>query len=516
MNLARSWRPKTFDEIVGQELTIRILKNSLYRNQLFPVYLLSGQRGSGKTTTGRVFAAAINCERRADFTRDPQGIILPCLSCQSCRAMAAGSHPDFIEIDAASHTGVDNVRTLIESSSYMPLMGTQKIYLIDEAHMLSKAAFNAFLKILEEPSAHVLFMLATTDAHKVIDTVKSRCFQLFFDPLTVAVLIKHLEAICVQENITYDLQGLTLVAQKSEGSVRDAINTLERIRLATSSLTVSAVTSVLGVVDSQYIIHIIQQVVTGKLPVLLEIIQNKRFKEYAASDMYDQLRAVIRECIWQSQGLSQGLAEYADSIMPLAKQVSVQQWVAYWQLLYDKEIAFTKASAQHDILQLIIIKMTTLQTRTSDVSVAPVSIDPKPPVKAPEVPVVSSTPWDAFLHVLATGNPLLLSLFKQGKAHLHGDIVRVEFPHKLQFFKEKFTETSTQWLPLLQKSYGKPVTCEPVFMTEGPVVSAPEVKRPVPSTLTKELVMTKKIYTGETVDMITRVFPGTIEEIKES
>ncbi len=180
LNLARKWRSKNFNEIVGQDLPVRMLKNSLYREQFFPVYLFSGQRGCGKTTTARVFAMALNCALLKSFQQEPQTIILPCLQCESCIVALSGKHPDFIEIDAASHTGVDNVRQIVEAASYLPVLGSKKIYLIDEAHMLSKAAFNALLKILEEPPRSTLFILATTDLHKIIDTVQSRCFQLFF------------------------------------------------------------------------------------------------------------------------------------------------------------------------------------------------------------------------------------------------------------------------------------------------------------------------------------------------
>ena len=192
LNLARKLRPKNFDQIVGQSLSVRILKNGLYLNTFFPVYLFSGQRGCGKTTSARVFAAAINCQKLSDFQGNPKQPI-PCYECNSCINMVAGKHPDFIEIDAASHTGVDNVRQIIESSSFMPLMGRKKIYLIDEAHMLSKAAFNAFLKILEEPPATVLFILATTDIQRIIDTVRSRCFQIFFSSIAEVDLVNYLE-----------------------------------------------------------------------------------------------------------------------------------------------------------------------------------------------------------------------------------------------------------------------------------------------------------------------------------
>src|SRR4029079_7469323 len=142
------------------------------------------------------------------FAQRPQGMTFPCGLCISCEAMKQGKHPDFIEIDAASHTGVDNVRHIIEATSFLPQIGRKKIYLIDEAHMLSKAAFNAFLKILEEPPASVIFILATTDAQKIIDTVKSRCFQLFFTPIDETSLSNHLAAICKAENIQFESSGL--------------------------------------------------------------------------------------------------------------------------------------------------------------------------------------------------------------------------------------------------------------------------------------------------------------------
>ncbi len=146
VHLARKWRSKNFNELVGQDLSVRLLKNSLFKKAFFPAYLFSGLRGSGKTSMGRIFAAAVNCQQLDDFIQAPQTIILPCGTCISCKALFAGQHPDFIEIDAASHTGVDNMRLIIESASMLPTLARKKIYLIDEAHMLSKAAFNAALK----------------------------------------------------------------------------------------------------------------------------------------------------------------------------------------------------------------------------------------------------------------------------------------------------------------------------------------------------------------------------------
>ena len=187
LNLTRKWRSQDFESIIGQSLAVKMLKNSLYAGHYFPVYLFAGQRGCGKTTTARVFARAINCQQLSEFQKQPKKISVPCGTCDSCVAMAQGRHQDFIEIDAASHTGVDNMRSIIEAASFLPLMGKKKVYLIDEAHMLSKAAFNALLKILEEPPSSALFILATTDPDKIIETVRSRCFRLFFQPISTSV-----------------------------------------------------------------------------------------------------------------------------------------------------------------------------------------------------------------------------------------------------------------------------------------------------------------------------------------
>ena len=203
LNLARKWRPENFDQIIGQDIPIRMLKNGLYLKKFFPVYLFAGQRGCGKTTSARVFGAAINCENLELFQKNPKENSLPCLKCNSCQSMLQANHPDFIEIDAASHTGVENVRNILEACSYMPIFGRKKIYLIDEAHMLSKAAFNAFLKILEEPPSSVLFILATTELQKFPQTVLSRCFQIAFKAVDNNSIKKRLKR--GQSQIAYNL-----------------------------------------------------------------------------------------------------------------------------------------------------------------------------------------------------------------------------------------------------------------------------------------------------------------------
>jgi DNA polymerase-3 subunit gamma/tau len=231
LNLARKWRSKKFDELVGQDIIIKLLKNSLYKNIIFPAYLLAGIKGTGKTTIARIFSTALNCFNLKKFQEDPLNHYIPCLKCDSCISMHLNNHPDFIEIDAASNTGVDNIRSIIETVSFIPLIGKYKIYLIDEAHMLSKSAFNALLKILEEPNVDAVFILATTEYNKIIETVRSRCFQLIFEPLEIEDIKNQLQKICDNENIKYEIEALNIIAQESQGSLRDGINLLEKIRL---------------------------------------------------------------------------------------------------------------------------------------------------------------------------------------------------------------------------------------------------------------------------------------------
>src|SRR5579872_4897129 len=293
LNLARKWRSQRFDDIVGQELCVRMLKNSLYKGQFFPVYLLCGQRGCGKTTTARVFAAAVNCQKLSLFQSNPQLNQLPCLACDSCVAMMTGTHPDFIEMDAASHTGVDHVRQIIEAASLLPLLGRKKIYLIDEAHMLSKAAFNALLKILEEPPMSVLFILATTDAQKIIETVRSRCFQLFFKPIETASLYNHLMHVCEQENIKFVEDGLYTIIRESEGSARDALNLLEQVRFSSSVVSKQNVLAVLGHVDDAHIIKLLEIVLSKSPHDFIQYLHDISFESVSAEFIWNRLIDVV-------------------------------------------------------------------------------------------------------------------------------------------------------------------------------------------------------------------------------
>jgi DNA polymerase-3 subunit gamma/tau len=244
--LARKYRPQTFDTVVAQEHVTRTLRNAVKNNKIGSGYLFCGPRGTGKTTVARLLAKAINCKQGPTDT--------PCGVCDACREIAAGTSMDVLEIDAASNTGVDDIRQLRENVRYMPSSGEKRIYIVDEVHRLSGSAFDALLKTLEEPPAHVVFMFATTEPLKVPDTILSRTQRFDFRRVSIADLAGHLKNICDQEKIAAEEAALLLIARKGDGSVRDSLSLLDQVAAyAGEKITEQDVVNALGLVDRQFL-----------------------------------------------------------------------------------------------------------------------------------------------------------------------------------------------------------------------------------------------------------------------
>lgn len=241
--LYRKYRPTNFDEVVGQTHIIQTLKNAIVQNRIAHAYLFCGPRGTGKTSIAKIFAKTLNCTNSQDA---------PCGVCENCKMAANGSHPDIIEIDAASNNGVDEVRNLIDKVKYAPMQGKYKIYIIDEVHMMTSGAFNALLKTIEEPPTHVIFIFATTEPNKVLPTIISRCQRFDFNKVSMHDIKYRLSVVCKNEGIEIDENGLTLIAQLADGGMRDALSILDQcVAYCSSHIDVNDIRKIYGVVTSE-------------------------------------------------------------------------------------------------------------------------------------------------------------------------------------------------------------------------------------------------------------------------
>ncbi|MCQ8894944.1 DNA polymerase III subunit gamma/tau [Limnobacter humi] len=283
--LARKWRPRDFDSLVGQDHVVRALSHALENQRLHHAYLFTGTRGVGKTTIARILARAVNCERGISKN--------PCGQCQACLEISQGRFVDLLEVDAATNTRVDEMRALLENAMYAPTAGRYKVYVIDEVHMLSTSAFNAMLKTLEEPPGHVLFILATTDPQKIPATVLSRCLQFGLRNLPPDLLADHLGHILKEEGIAHEPGALRLLAKAARGSVRDALSlTDQAIAYSAGTVGEAVVRQMLGSVDQQVVLQILNALASGDGKALLDIARGLAAVAAPFPAILDELAAV--------------------------------------------------------------------------------------------------------------------------------------------------------------------------------------------------------------------------------
>ena len=284
--LARKWRPRSFAELAGQEHVVRALSNALERGRLHHAYLLSGTRGEGKTTIARILAKSLNCVKGVTPT--------PCGVCAACTDIDAGRFVDLLELDAASNTGIDNMREILDNARYAPTVGRYKVYLIDEVHMLSKQAFNSMLKTLEEPPEHVKFVLATTDPQKIPVTVLSRCLQFNLKALPAAVIAARVETILDAEKIAFDDEAVALIARTAHGSMRDALSVLDQaIAYGAGEVRTELVRTMLGAVETDYIYRIADALIAGDGPALLAEASALTGRSVSLSSAIDELASLF-------------------------------------------------------------------------------------------------------------------------------------------------------------------------------------------------------------------------------
>ena len=324
--LARKWRPKTFADLVGQEHVVKALRNALDEGRLHHAYLLTGTRGVGKTTIARILAKSLNCENAVHGE--------PCGQCESCTQIDSGRYVDLLEIDAASNTGIDNIREVLENAQYAPTAGKYKVYIIDEVHMLSKSAFNAMLKTLEEPPEHVKFILATTDPHKVPITVLSRCLQFVLRNMTTQQVAEHLAHVLDRENIPYQPQALQLLGRAAAGSMRDALSLLDQaIAMGSGKVAEQDVRQMIGAVDKQYLFELLEGIINQNGEALLGKAQEMSARAIGFDSALAEL-AMLLQRLALIQTIPSALANddpERETLLRLSQALSGEQIQLYYQ-----------------------------------------------------------------------------------------------------------------------------------------------------------------------------------------
>jgi DNA polymerase-3 subunit gamma/tau len=330
--LARKYRPQNFDELVGQEVLVTTLSNAIKNNRLHHAYILTGIRGVGKTTTARIIAKTINCENAIDAKA--------CGECENCRLISASKHQDVIEIDAASRTGVDDIREIIDSIAYAPVLARYKIYIIDEVHMLSNSAFNALLKTLEEPPAHVKFIFATTEIRKVPVTILSRCQRFDLRRLDETEIANHLKNILIKENLAAEDRALTLIAKTSEGSVRDSLSLLDQA-LANNNhqknLPADLIEKMLGLNDKNKVLDLLSAFLGGDFAL-----SNKIFTEFYSyssdvaqlvQDLLATTHKITSAKLLKDYKLDDFSGSQQEKIREIAEKIPLSSLIRIWQML---------------------------------------------------------------------------------------------------------------------------------------------------------------------------------------
>ncbi|MER0204101.1 MAG: DNA polymerase III subunit gamma/tau [Nitrosomonas sp.] len=465
--LARKWRPRNFSELTGQEHVVRALTNALEQNRLHHAYLLTGTRGVGKTTIARILAKSLNCEAGVTAT--------PCGACAACLQIDAGSFIDLIELDAASNTQVDNMRELLENALYAPTGARYKIYIIDEVHMLSKSAFNAMLKTLEEPPAHVKFVLATTDPQKIPITVLSRCLQFNLKQIPQTQIAGHLKNILAQESIPCDTPSLQLVARAAQGSMRDALSLLDQaIAFGEGKIEEAGVRDMLGIIDQGYLFDLLEALARQDGAKLLSLADEMEAQCLSFDSALQDLAALLhRIALTQTvpQAISEDTPEYA-RIVALAKSLAPDDVQLFYQIALHGRGDLSLAPDEYAGFTMTLLRMLTfmpddLAANRQSPQAAPVNSKPsvtaeKKPPAAPEqtIPQENTTAplldWPQLSQQLKlTGMAKMLAHHSEAKT-ITGEKIELCVPDVHKHLLEKKYQDKIQ--AALNSYFGKPVT----------------------------------------------------------
>ena len=346
--LARKYRPHNFKELVGQTHTVRTLVNALDNNNLHHGFLFTGTRGVGKTTIARIFAKSVNCENGVSSK--------PCGKCETCIEIDKGQSVDLIELDAASHTGVDNMREILENAQYTPTKNLYKIYLIDEVHMLSKSSFNALLKTLEEPPKHIKFLLATTDPKKLPITILSRCLQFNLNKLSHDEIFNHLKFIMDAENLKFEDEALSKIADFGNGSMRDALSLLDQsISYGNGSVKEDDLKAMLGLVSHNEIVQLATLVINRNAQEVLLFIKELAYKGENLTNTLNDLTSLFHKIA--TTQMIDDIKQVSPEINELAKIISAQDLQLYYQIAINGQKDMRHSPSEQIGLEMTLLRM---------------------------------------------------------------------------------------------------------------------------------------------------------------
>ena len=353
--LARKYRPQTFDQVIKQDHVTRTLTNAISAGRVAHAILFSGPRGTGKTTVARILAKAMNCKDGP--------VPVPCNECRSCREITAGSAVDVFEIDGASNNSVDQIRELRENVKYMPAHSLYKIYIIDEVHMLSIAAFNALLKTLEEPPPHVMFVFATTEPRKIPITILSRCQRHDFRRIDVESISKHMEELCAKEGVKIAVDSLELIAREAGGSMRDGLSLLDQVMSCTKgAITHKHVLDILGVIDREIIFNLSAAILRGEIPEVLDILDEIYSSGHDIKKLYSDLMEHFRnllvvKMVEKSDRLMDIPSHEIDLMLDQVKEVTKTFLNQILDLLFKEEVSILNSTQPRLAIEMVFIKM---------------------------------------------------------------------------------------------------------------------------------------------------------------
>jgi len=487
--LYRKWRPMIFDDVIGQDYIITVLKNQVETGKIGHAYLFTGTRGTGKTTCAKIFSKAVNCERGGGE---------PCLECSNCKSIASGSAIDVVEIDAASNTGVDNIRDIIEESVYLPAVCKYRVYIIDEVHMLSTNAFNALLKIMEEPPAHVIFILATTEVHQVPVTIISRCQRFDFSRIDDALIVEQLFKVAEGEGINLDSDAAQVIARLADGGMRDALSIFDQCASFDNHVTREVVAKVSGQADRSFIIKIAEAICSEDTCTALSLSQEAHAGSYSFSFITSELIGFFRDAMVFKTTGGKNTELFAagsdmETISAFANKLSLAQIMFCLDTLSQTLNTLGKSAYPYILFEQCLIKMCSpslvgdtgailsrlekLEKRLLSVPTdfspfsapavkpaepvvkevkeekKPVSAAPSPTPASPVREAIKKTAdgkaeftaWDKVLDILSQTNAPLYGALKVSRAFVEGDVVFID-TNDFAFTLLKSSENNKQTL----------------------------------------------------------------------